>query len=1098
VYRETLGGLPGLADGMPLPIMFAIQRRGVGLYDVARRRGSIKRIFRYFRSRRAISHGTVRLNSRAWLGIAFGHRLIIGGAPDGRTWHVMPISSSPKSGEGFASSAVSWSYRCGWLARQTSAIGCWSVEPGQRAWRGSHFAQRLARFCLSDRHTRKRLPRRFPSQPHCHKGLRGVIGARRIDLIELAGTMAYIGPRVTMAATQSKAGSKKTGGLTPAMRQYADQKAAAPDALLLFRMGDFYEMFWEDAETASRVLGLTLTTRNKGENPIPLAGIPYHALASYLTKLVKAGYKVAISEQVEDPKQAKGVVKREVVRIVTPGTLTDDALLDKSEDNYLACVCQRRDGLGLACVELSTGAFWVQPVDEASLVDELARLDPAELLLPEMPIDRPDPLAQRLSGLTDDAGGSGLAITRRPPHVFDPYQAEQILCKHFGVVTLEGFGFKRIDPSLCAAAVIIDYLAETQKTSLPHIVSLKCRNTSDFVWIDQATWRSLEVDRTIRSGSVAGSLVYAIDRTASAMGARCLRRWLAAPLRKGSAIIERQQAIADLLCDPHLLNDMHQALGELADIERITARLGVGRASPRDLLALGRTLLKVEEIADRLDTLSQRTDLASQELCPFLSARSKALRGQRDLAEFLTNAIHPEAPIVLIDGGMIAPGYDEELDRLRSIGSDGKQWLADFQAREIERTGIPSLRTGFNNVFGYYIEVTNTHHDRVPPHYVRKQTLKNAERYITDELKKYETEVLTARDKAIAREQELFEVIRQHAVEHIQPLQRVALSVAEIDVVAGLSHLADERRYVRPEVVGEGIALEIKDGRHPVLEQTLAEKFVPNDCRLGLPNDQGDPSAKSETLIILTGPNMSGKSTYIRQVALLTLLAQTGSYVPAESMRFSPADRIFARVGASDEITRGQSTFMVEMSEAANILNNATDHSIVIIDELGRGTSTFDGLSLAWAITEQLVTGIGCRALFATHYHELTQLADYLAGVANYNVAVREWEDNVIFLHRIIRGGTDRSYGVHVAKLAGVPRDVIARSQELLSELETNMASPGRSPKRASRRNKRDNQLMLFADPADDVIAELRKFDLNNTTPLDALKALERWRKQLD
>jgi len=901
------------------------------------------------------------------------------------------------------------------------------------------------------------------------------------------------------------------------MRQYMEQKAAAPDALLLFRMGDFYETFYDDAKTASRVLGIALTSRNKsGDSPIPLAGIPYHALESYLTKLVRAGHKVAISEQVEDPKQAKGVVKREIVRIVTPGTLTDDALLEQKANNYLACICHHGNECGLAFVELSTGAFEVQLASEAELLDELVRLGPAELLLAETTIDKEDPLQVRVRHLIlEQQAVPGLLITNRPGHLFDPYLAEERLKKHFGVATLEGFGFDRMEASLCAAAVIIDYLAETQKTSLEHIVKITRRHMHDYVLIDQSTWRSLEIERTIRSGAAAGSLLQAVDRTSTAMGGRCLRRWLAAPLRHSSEIRARQDAIADLLADPHTLGEMRSELAKIADIERITARLGVGRASPRDLVALGNTLLSVDSIAEVLEAMAVNIGIGSSEPAPFLVNRRDALRGQRDLGDFLTTSLHPDAPMTLAEGGIIADGYDEELDRLRAIGTDNQQWLVDYQNELHNRTGIPSLKVGYNQVFGYYIEVTNTHRDRVPADFVRKQTLKNAERYITDELKKYETEILTARDRAISREVELFEVIRQHATERIPALQDLALAVAELDVIAGLAYLADERRYVKPELTDE-FSLEIRDGRHPVLEQTLAEKFVPNDCCLGVnasearcePENSKKPmliqngitstsNAKGDTLVILTGPNMAGKSTYIRQIALLTLLAQTGSYVPASSMRLSCTDRIFARIGASDEISRGRSTFMVEMTEAANILNNATKDSLVIIDELGRGTSTFDGLSLAWAVAEQLVNKIGCRSFFATHYHELTDLENYLKQVANYNVAVREWQDEIVFLHRIIRGGADKSYGVHVAKLAGIRPEVIHRSQEILAELESNFSATQRAPKRAARRTKKDNQLLLFTDPADEVVKEIKQTDPNSITPIDALKAIERWRKQL-
>jgi DNA mismatch repair protein MutS len=1021
-----------------------------------------------------------------------------------------------------------------------------------------------------------------------------------------------------MGKNPSETGAARDA-LTPAMRQYLEQKAAAPDALLLFRMGDFYETFFEDAETAARTLGITLTSRGTGRDgkPIPLAGIPYHALETYLAKLVRAGLKVAISEQVEDPKTAKGVVRREVVRIVTPGTLTDDALLEQRADNYLACICRRGRESGLAVVELSTGAFWVQLVPERQMIDELVRLQPAELLLAETSIDAEDPLAAAVAKLTGVGQIlPGLTITRRPAHLFEPYQAEARLRKHFDVATLAGFGFERMDASLSAAAAIIDYLAETQKGSLAHIVRLTRREVGDYMCIDQSSWRSLEVERTLRSGSTAGSLLASVDRTMTAMGARCLRRWLAMPLRDAGAIRARQDAVQSLLSEPHRLSSLRAEFRKLTDIERITARLGVGRASPRDLAGLGQTLLAVDGIARMLQqpgardeqtgargeekgargegrgaSMSEPEALARvspapahaltgfEEIVPdptapsaLLLAQAQHLCGQRDLAEFLTTALRPDAPLVISDGGVIADGYDAELDRLRGIGADGRQWLADYQNREIERSGIPSLKVGFNQVFGYYIEITHTHRERVPADYVRKQTVKNAERYITDELKRYETEVLTARDRANQREAELFDAIRRRAAERIPALQQLAGAVAEVDVLAGFAHLADERRYVRPELTDD-VVLEIEDGRHPVLEQTLGEKFVPNDCTLharlasarttvasprtpnaserasggegsaplgageresgragegepeqsrvtepqssrdGVMEGQRDgetagaspsiplslnpsitPSSDCGCLMVLTGPNMAGKSTFIRQTALLALLAQTGSFVPARRMRLAPADRLFARVGASDEITRGQSTFMVEMTEAANILNNASVRSLIIMDELGRGTSTYDGLSLAWAIAEHLIKRVGCRTLFATHYHELTQLETDLPGAVNYNVAVREWQEEIIFLYRIIRGGTDRSYGVHVAKLAGVPREVITRSRKLLAELESQI---GERPTPRRSRPEDASQMLLFVDPSQEIVRELRGLDVNGLTPLEALNQLQQWQKTL-
>ncbi len=918
--------------------------------------------------------------------------------------------------------------------------------------------------------------------------------------------------------------SSPNAGLTPAMRQYVEQKAAVPEALLLFRMGDFYEMFYEDAKTAARVLGITLTSRGKdaGQEPIPLAGIPHHALEGYLTRLVKAGFKVAISEQVEDPRTAKGVIKREVVRIVTPGTLTDDGLLEQGTDNYLVGLCLRDEEVGAACVELSTGAFWVQSFTPRELVDEMTRLAPAEVLLPEMPINADDRLGSLLSASAGRSAPLNAVVTRRQGHVFDAYQARQRLLSHFGVSTLEGFGFERVEPSLCAAAAVLDYLGETQKTALHHIVKLTRRETHDFIRIDQATWRALEIERTTRGQSASGSLLHAVNRTRSGMGSRCLRRWLTMPPLSIEVPRRRQEAIASLLESTVTLARIRELLGELSDVERITARLGVGRVSPRDLVALGRTLLAVEAIADLLEgelrAASKRIggDPAG-ELPPFLAERAVKLRGLRNLADYLDTTLAPDAPLTLSDGGIIAVGHDAELDRLRAIGTDGRQWLADYQAREIERSGI-SLKVGFNNVFGYYIEISNAQSGKVPADYVRKQTIKNAERYITDELKRYETEVLTARDRAIQREAELFQVIRQHATQHIARLQELAAAVGELDAVCGLAALADERRYVRPELVDASL-LEIRDGRHPVLDQTLDSKFVPNDCVLSAIPAQGakpkkkprsspeadeslsagEPGETIPALIILTGPNMAGKSTYIRQVALLALLAQAGSYVPAASMRFGPMDRLFARVCASDEISRGQSTFMVEMTEAANILNNATERSLVIIDELGRGTSTFDGLSLAWAVAEHMVARIGCRSLFATHYHELTRLAESLPGVANCNVAVREWQDQVVFLHRIVAGGTDRSYGVHVARLAGVPREVIARSQELLAEFESGTA-PSEQPRGRGGRRARpveDGQLLLFTDPTNEMRKELAGISLDGLTPLEAFKLLERWKNRL-
>ena len=868
---------------------------------------------------------------------------------------------------------------------------------------------------------------------------------------------------------------RTTDTLTPAMRQYAEQKAQCGDAILLFRMGDFYEMFHEDAKTASRALGLALTSRGKGSGgaPIPLAGIPFHALDGYLAKLLAAGFRVAVSEQVEDPKLAKGVVRREIVRIVTPGTLTDETLLDDKSSNYLVAARQSAGGrVDLAALELSTGAFWCESMGRAGAVDELVRLHPAELLLPERGIEEgDDPLVRELGAILS------VAVTRRSGHWFDAYHAHRSLCDHFRVRTLAGFGLEDDDPAIGPAGAVIEYLRETQKTQMGHVGALTQRASGDFLQVDQTTWRSLEIERTLRGGDRRGGLLAAVDRTGTAMGGRLLHEWLCHPLADIDAIVRRQDAIAELRGNRRGLEELRERIGNVADIERITARLAVGRGSPRDLLALGRSLSDLPAIREKL---------ADAHAAALMDLR-EGLGGFDDLARYISTAIHPDAAPHLREGGVIADGFNEELDRLRSVGKDGQTWLANFQAREAERAGISTLKVGFNRVFGYYIEVTNAQRDRVPPDYVRKQTLKNAERYITTELKDYETDVLTAQDRAIQLEAELFEQVRGQVAAHTQRLLGAGRAMAAIDVLAGLAQLTIERDYCRPEIVPENV-LEIVDGRHPVLEQTLSEQFVPNDVTL---------DAGKQRVAIITGPNMAGKSTYIRQVALLTLLAHTGSFIPARSARIGLTDRLFARVGASDEISRGQSTFMVEMTEAANILNNATDRSVIILDEIGRGTSTYDGLSLAWAITEHVATRTGARTLFATHYHELTELANLFDTVVNHNVAVREWhggkggEAEIVFLHKIVPGGADKSYGIHVARLAGIPPDVVERSKVILRELEDSFARETHTPQLAARQSPSDGQLLLFGDPPEhEIVRELRDLDVNELAPLAALQLL--------
>jgi DNA mismatch repair protein MutS len=832
------------------------------------------------------------------------------------------------------------------------------------------------------------------------------------------------------------------------MQQYREAKERHPGMLLLFRMGDFYELFNSDAEVASRVLGLTITSRDK---TVPMAGFPHHALETHLGKLLQAGHRVAICDQVEDPALAKGLVRREVTRVVTPGTLTEEELLDPRQANYLAAtyipssrVATRglkasENEIGLSWVDLSTGHFQAADVAQADLPDELGRLAPSECLCQESQ-DQNLPLG----GL---AGTRSMTVTSRPDWTFNPTTTRSALCKHFGVTTLDGFGFLDQQPCLVAAGALLLYLQETLKAGLAHIGRLRPYRKDRFLFLDEVTRRSLELNRSIRDGSREGSLLSILDRTVTAMGARLLREWLVAPLADRAAIETRLDAVAELLEDHSLRGQLRDSLHEAYDLQRLTARSSTGRASPRDLAAIGRTLRLLPRIKAKMtarQSVLLRESESRLELC-------------LELREMLDSALVDDPPLSSRDGGIIRRGYDAELDELHAIAKGGKEWIARFQADEIARTGINSLKVGYNRVFGYYIEITNTHSHKIPADYQRKQTLKNAERYITPELKTYEEKVLTAEEKIFKREYDLFVALRDQVAGQTSRLLQTGEVLATLDVLACLAESAASRQYCRPELCEESV-LHITAGRHPVLDQTLPPgTFVPNDALIG-PEDG--------MLLLITGPNMAGKSTYIRQVALLTILAQMGSFVPARKAKIGIVDRIFTRVGASDELSRGRSTFMVEMTEAANILNNATDRSLVILDEIGRGTSTYDGVSLAWAISEYLHDQIGCRALFATHYHELAQLAERLPGLRNYNVLVRECQDEVVFLHQIAPGSADKSYGIHVARLAGVPQEVLERANEVLTELEAHQVRTERPHFPRSRRRRKINLQHpgLFAD----------------------------------
>ncbi|GAB5403757.1 MAG: DNA mismatch repair protein MutS [Aureliella sp.] len=866
--------------------------------------------------------------------------------------------------------------------------------------------------------------------------------------------------------------------VSPMMRQYEEAKQACGDALLLFRMGDFYELFHEDAKICARVLGLTLTSRDKGENPVPMAGFPYHQLEGYLAKLIRNGHRVAVCDQVEDPKQAKGIVRREVTRIVTAGTLTDEALLDPLRTNLLVAVRggnQRgkedtSDEVGIAWTELSTGRFEAGTFPASRLLDEIARLEPSEVLVreddPQLPSDVDYPFT----------------VTRRPAWQFATDEATRQLSQHFQTHSLEGMGWNDDGDAAAigAAGAVLAYLEETQRTSFAHVAQLLPYREGRALEIDAATRRSLELTHTMRDRERAGSLLSVIDRTCTSMGARMLASWLATPLCDAPEIARRHESVAELVSEENTRKQLRDELQDIYDLERLLGRVATGRASPRDLRHVGTTLAKLPAIKDTLATCH----------APLLKDLDERIEPCEALRDRLLAAFNDECPLHLRDGGFLRDGFDPQLDELRQLARGGKQWIAEYQAKQCEDAGIPSLKVGYTKVFGYYLEVTNAHKDKVPPHFIRKQTLKNAERYITDELKQYETKVISADEKALALELEIFGKLRELVAEHLPILQRVANLTAEVDVLCSLAELAKRQNYVRPEILDSG-ELEIIEGRHPVLDVTSPQgTFVPNDCHIG--DDSGG-------IMLITGPNMAGKSTYIRQVALLTLMAQLGSFVPAKRARIGIADRIFARVGASDELSRGQSTFMVEMVETARILNTATRRSLVILDEIGRGTSTYDGLSLAWAIVEHLHDAVHARTLFATHYHELTQLSKSLPGVKNFNVAVKEWDDNIVFLHRIVPGGADKSYGIHVARLAGVPKDVNNRAKEILEQLEADHLNRRGDSKITPPRRSPDApiQLTLFEVADHPVMDKLRELDVTATAPMEALKLLEKWQQEL-
>ncbi len=860
---------------------------------------------------------------------------------------------------------------------------------------------------------------------------------------------------------------------TPMMKQYLEIKSGYPDAILLFRMGDFYEMFLDDALLAARILDIALTSRNKGSgDEIPFCGVPFHSVSPYIAKLIEAGFKVAVCEQVEDPRQAKGIVKREVVRVITPGLLIESESLTPVENNYLLALCEGAGGgWGCASLDVSTGEFRVTELaGVAAVLAESAGINPSEILLPDgvdpgtLPADLRFFLSERI-------------ISRAPAWVYDRDYAAKLLCDHFQAASVEALGLESAPAALLSAAAALYYLRENRKAALPHIRDLRFYQRSQHLALDPATRRNLEITASMAEGKRSGSLLGCLDRTGTAMGARRLKQWLSYPLVGVEPIRQRLDAVEELLDAPDQSEELAAELKKIADLERLNARIGMASAGGRDLRSLHDSLVCLPSVLERLQASHSA----------LLASLRTAIDPLIDICELVSRGIVENPLFSLREGGIIASGYNAELDELRSISSEGKGFIARLEAQERARTGISTLKIRYNRVFGYSIEITKSNLAAVPADYVRRQTLANAERFVTEELKNYEEKVLGAEERICDLEYGLFQDIREQIATQSVRIAGTADALASLDVLISLALVASERNYCKP-MVDESVSIEISEGRHPVIESMkLGERFVPNDTLM-----DGD----CNQLLMITGPNMAGKSIYMRQVALICLMAQAGSYVPATSARIGISDRIFTRVGAGDNLARGQSTFMLEMMEAASILRNATPKSLIVMDEIGRGTSTFDGVSIAWAVAEYIHDTPTCRArtLFATHYHELTELAMTRERIKNYTVAVREWNDQVIFLRTIIPGGASHSYGIQVARLAGMPSDVVERAKEILQNLESGEFEEGAPRLAKSRKNqpKQDLRQFLLFETGEDLLRQrLKKLNIATLTPLEALNLLD-------
>jgi DNA mismatch repair protein mutS len=862
------------------------------------------------------------------------------------------------------------------------------------------------------------------------------------------------------------------------MQHYLKTHEEYKDCILFYRLGDFYEMFFDDAKVVSKELELTLTGKSCGaEERAPMCGIPYHAAETYLTRLVKKGYKVAICEQVEDPKLAKGMVKREVTRVVTPGTTLNAQALDETKNNYIMCIAYIGDHYGISSADITTGDYYVTEVDsERKLLDEVNKYQPTEIICNE---------AFYISGIDIDdmKNRMGIVIYSLDAWYFSDETAQMTLKDHFKVRDLEGLGLADYDSGVVAAGALLKYLYETQKTTLSNLVAIHPYTTGKFMIIDSSTRRNLELVETLREKQKRGSLLWVLDKTRTAMGARTLRSFVEQPLIERTEIEERYDAIDEFNTNAITREEIREYLNPVYDLERLITRVTYQTANPRDLIAFRNSIHMLPPIKT----------LMSDFQSPLLKRLYEQMDTLDELYELIERSIAEEPPLTLHDGGILKEGYNEEVDRLRKAKTDGKSWLADLEAKEREKTGIKNLKIKYNKVFGYYLEVTNSFKDLVPDYFTRKQTLANAERFITPELKELEDVILGAEDKLIVLEYELFREVRQKVADEVVRIQKTAKAVAQIDVFASLATVAEQNNYCRPKLNEKGL-IDIKDGRHPVVERMIQnEMFVANDTYL----DNG-----SNRVSIITGPNMAGKSTYMRQSALIVLMAQIGSFVPAKSAKIGIVDRIFTRVGASDDLASGQSTFMVEMSEVANILRNATSNSLLILDEIGRGTSTFDGLSIAWAVVEHISNPrlLGAKTLFATHYHELTELEGKLNSVNNYCIAVKEKGDDIVFLRKIVKGGADKSYGIQVAKLAGVPDNVIERAKEIVEELSNNditeivqnISAEGSSKRSKPKLDEVDLEQISLLDTMDNdtILNELKELDLGQMTPIEAMNKL--------